>query len=182
MDAGERAFLSKGVSATTIEEITGGAGTAKGTFYLYFTSKDDLLAALRERFVAQCRERIAAMESRCPPGEWAQRLDACVEGGVRVYLENVPLHDILFHCGERPPEPVEQGKLLKWMAELIRQGSDAQAWKAVDPEIAAVFLFQAIHGVIDYALAGGPIDEEELLRSIQSLARNAVGCRESVAG
>src|ERR1035438_2043651 len=43
MNAAERLFLSEGVAATTIEQITSAAAVAKGTFYLYFSSKDDVL-------------------------------------------------------------------------------------------------------------------------------------------
>ena len=51
LDAGEKVFLEKGVAGATVEDITSCAGVAKGTFYLYFASKDDLLNALREHSV-----------------------------------------------------------------------------------------------------------------------------------
>jgi len=40
--AGEELFSTKGFTETTIEEITGTAGVARGTFYNYFQSKEDL--------------------------------------------------------------------------------------------------------------------------------------------
>ena len=51
MGAAEALFLEKGVDATTISEITEAAGVAKGTFYVYFPSKQEMLAALAERYV-----------------------------------------------------------------------------------------------------------------------------------
>ena len=50
MDAAEKLFLEQGVAPTTVEQITDGAGVAKGTFYLYFSSKEDILSALGDRF------------------------------------------------------------------------------------------------------------------------------------
>lgn len=44
--AAQALFLEKGVSKTSISEITERAQVAKGTFYLYFTDKDDLLEQL----------------------------------------------------------------------------------------------------------------------------------------
>jgi AcrR family transcriptional regulator len=38
---------------TSIEQITDGANVAKDTFYLHFASKDDVLLALRDRFVTR---------------------------------------------------------------------------------------------------------------------------------
>lgn len=46
-------FRDQGVAAVSIDEIVAAAGIAKGTFYLYFRSKDALLAALAERLVEQ---------------------------------------------------------------------------------------------------------------------------------
>lgn len=40
--AGEELFRTKGFSETTIEEITGETGVARGTFYNYFQTKEDL--------------------------------------------------------------------------------------------------------------------------------------------
>ena len=46
-------FLEHGVGPTTIEQITSRAKVAKGTFYLYFPSKEAVLAALGDRFGEQ---------------------------------------------------------------------------------------------------------------------------------
>ena len=41
-------FLEQGLGATTIDEITKAAGTAKGNFYRYFRDKEDLVRGLLE--------------------------------------------------------------------------------------------------------------------------------------
>ncbi|WP_090441729.1 TetR/AcrR family transcriptional regulator [Natronincola peptidivorans] len=43
IQAAEQLFMEKNVSKVTISEIGQRAGVAKGTFYLYFESKDDLV-------------------------------------------------------------------------------------------------------------------------------------------
>ncbi len=52
LDAAQRLFLDKGIGATSIDDIASAAEVAKGTFYLYFSSKEVLLHELQERFVA----------------------------------------------------------------------------------------------------------------------------------
>lgn len=42
-------FTSKGIHETTIQDISNAAGVAKGTFYLYFKDKYDLIDKLRRR-------------------------------------------------------------------------------------------------------------------------------------
>ena len=43
MDSAFRLFTTQGVSKTSIEDIAKAAGVAKGTFYLYFKDKYDLV-------------------------------------------------------------------------------------------------------------------------------------------
>nr|WP_307993301.1 TetR/AcrR family transcriptional regulator [uncultured Niameybacter sp.] len=49
-------FTSKGVNETTIQDIAKAAGVAKGTFYLYFKDKYDLIEKLRRKKTAKLFE------------------------------------------------------------------------------------------------------------------------------
>lgn len=49
LDAAYDLFIKDGVSNTTISQICEKAGIAKGTFYLYFTDKEDILRALTKK-------------------------------------------------------------------------------------------------------------------------------------
>src|SRR5262245_12204096 len=42
-EAANRLFLARGVGETTVDAICAAAGVAKGTFYVYFRRKEDLL-------------------------------------------------------------------------------------------------------------------------------------------
>ena len=53
MNAAAFLFLKNGVANTAIEQITTRAQVAKGTFYLYFSSKESILEALGDRFAEQ---------------------------------------------------------------------------------------------------------------------------------
>ena len=61
LDAAESVLLERGLATTTIADVAEAAGVAKGTVYLYFGSKDALLAGLRARhlgrFVEAATER-----------------------------------------------------------------------------------------------------------------------------
>ncbi|HZF07838.1 MAG TPA: TetR/AcrR family transcriptional regulator [Thermoanaerobaculia bacterium] len=72
--AGRKAFSENGLYATRVEEITQLAGIAKGTFYLYFQSKEDLIHAIADEAVQElglvCRRAAASTAS------WTERLAA----------------------------------------------------------------------------------------------------------
>lgn len=53
LDAAERLFTVKGYGKTTILDILEQVGIAKGTFYYYFKSKEEVMDAIIERFIEQ---------------------------------------------------------------------------------------------------------------------------------
>ena len=46
LDAALSLFVSKGFSATKVEDVAASAGVSKGTLFLYFSSKEDLFKAV----------------------------------------------------------------------------------------------------------------------------------------
>lgn len=57
LDVAGTLFRSRGYGTTSVDEIVRSAGIAKGTFYYYFKSKEDILAALARQMVTQMAER-----------------------------------------------------------------------------------------------------------------------------
>ena len=97
LDAAERLFLARGIAATSVDAIVAGADVAKGTFYLHFESKEQLLAALQQRFIDNsCADLRAAIDT-CPAGRLAGPSRAWVAAGVDGYLDRIALHDVVFH-------------------------------------------------------------------------------------
>ncbi|WP_280459770.1 TetR/AcrR family transcriptional regulator [Nocardia carnea] len=79
LDAGVELFVSKGYTATKVDEIASAAGTTRVTFYAYFPSKVDLMKAL-------VAERLNAALNRIPSAEHGtteRELVAVVEDGSR---------------------------------------------------------------------------------------------------
>ncbi len=56
--AAERLMLARGYPATTVDEICVAAGVTKGSFFHYFTDKEELGGAVLERFVAGIMEQV----------------------------------------------------------------------------------------------------------------------------
>jgi AcrR family transcriptional regulator len=106
--AGQALFLAKGIAGTSLDDITQRAGVSKGLFYLYFSSKEDLVLALREQFSRELAGRMRAAAGAVPvnaASAWADRLDACVRAGFECYRELHDLHEVLFHHAHTlPPE------------------------------------------------------------------------------
>jgi AcrR family transcriptional regulator len=177
MSAAQRLFLEHGVGPTTIEQITSGADVAKGTFYLYFSSKEDVLAALRERFAQKLLTDIKAAIAEKPERDWTGKLATWATAAVSGYLDSIRLHDIIFY-ESRPPtrEGLVDNIIIDHLFALLRAGVDAAAWSIEEPRFTAVFLFSGLHGVVDDAhMKEKRVNRSRLAHRLEQLCFRAVG-------
>src|SRR6185295_12194453 len=63
LDAGMRVFSDRGFHAARVDDIVRAARTSHGTFYLYFTNKEDLLRAL----ATECAHDLSALADTLGP-------------------------------------------------------------------------------------------------------------------
>ena len=63
LDAGMRVFADRGFHAARVDDIVRAARTSHGTFYLYFTNKEDLLRAL----ATECGLEMSALAETLGP-------------------------------------------------------------------------------------------------------------------
>jgi AcrR family transcriptional regulator len=174
MNAAQELFLKLGVGPTTVEQITAGAGVAKGTFYLHFQSKEAVLTALRVRYVLGYQARLEAAADKCPPDDWNGRLAAWAAAGVAAYLDSVPLHDLVFH--EFETDDSHPDIVLEYLTSMLQKGAASGAWAVEDPRFTAVYLFEGLHGVVDDALAAGkPVKKTQLIHKVQQHCFRLVG-------
>jgi AcrR family transcriptional regulator len=177
MNAAQRLFLKQGVARTTIEQITSGADVAKGTFYLYFSSKEDILAALAERFAQELLARIKSAIAEQPEEDWKGKLATWARAGVIGYLDSIRLHDIIFY-GSHPhsPEGLVSNTIIDHLSELLQAGVDAGAWSIEDPRFTAVFLFSGLHSAVESANTKEKrVNRNRLARKLEQLCFRAVG-------
>jgi AcrR family transcriptional regulator len=156
-DAAERLFISRGYSATTMEELAEEADVAVGSIYAHFGSKEGVYTALIEHALEldkqYCDEGFNAGNS--PP----ERLFGLAEGYLRFAREH-PGYFQLF----RFPPPDRPGAELtptatarvaqrikdetKRMAAEIQKGMDEGLGRPLDASSTATFLWAAWDGVI----------------------------------
>jgi AcrR family transcriptional regulator len=181
LDAAQVVFVEKGVTAATLEDITSRAGVAKGTFYLHFRSKDDIVSALQRRF----GERFAARMQAAVDAEedWTGKLDALVEACFTNYAAEYDVHDVLFHHpgaydehGDAPSPPA----IVAVVRGLLADGVAAGAFSVDDVELTAVFVFSALHGAFEASCHGPDRPAEaRVVRTAQQLVRRAAGVRDA---
>ena len=168
--AAQRLFLEQGFGPTTIEQITSAAQVAKGTFYLYFKSKEDVRNALGDRFAGDHLTRIKTAVGRKAAEDWQGKLSAWVAASVSFYLDSIKLHDVLFFEGRTPTrEGLVDNLVITYLTELLTEGARSGAWTVEDPRASAVFLFSGMHGAVDDAYSKeSPVNRRRLTQRLES--------------
>ncbi len=167
MAAAEKLFLAKGVEATTISEIVEEAQVAKGTFYHYFASKNDMLGTLAQRYTARFLERLRAAVDACPAGDWRARLRAWIHASVETYVETYRTHDIVYanhHHHDRAN--ADRNAILDQLQGIIEHGMAAGAWTTDQPRVVSLLIYSGVHGATDDIIAARPADCAAFARAV----------------
>ena len=101
----------EGLSGLSVETVTRAAGHAKGTFYVHFSDRTELLVVLHRRFHDELFDRIRATTHGMPRGP--ERARASIRG----FLDG---------CRQQPGvrSMLLQARALPEVAELVRERND----------------------------------------------------------
>ena len=148
-------FVAKGFEATTMDEIAARAQVAKGTLYHYFSSKADLLEALRQVFSVQFAARVQTRVEACAARDFKARLCALVDEAVNAYFDMSELHDVVFNSAPKSHRhSMADMEFNQYLARLIDDGTKAGVWYADDPAWTALIMYYSFHGGCDEARLG----------------------------
>lgn len=182
LDAAERIIVAKGLSGLTVDAVTMAAGVAKGTFYLYFQSKTQIVGALQERMMERLIAQQELLLSQMPADDWLGRLETWIVEMINAYMLNAHLHDALF-AHAPGDENVQTGvsaanRHLLTLSTLLSDGRDAGVFSIDRPKINAVLLYGAIHGMLDYVVHHDKsIPQDMVIEEACEFGRKLVGAR-----
>ena len=168
LDAASSLLLDKGLAGTSVDAVAKSAGIAKGTVYLYFASRSDLLAALRARYSDGLASQARSILDSAQPDDAGsvsaafQRLTAALLDYV---LANQRLYHVLFQEAGVPEQDTMQ-PLRELIRDTLQRAMDAGALEPVDPEVLMRFLLDGLHGVLRPLVHAGGRDRERVLASI----------------
>jgi AcrR family transcriptional regulator len=170
MSAAAALFIAQGVEATTIDDIVGRAGVAKGTFSHYFSTKSDVLVALRKRFAQDFLARVATAIGERDTDDHLRRLSAWLRGAVGTYLANYELHDVVFHdFPHSQRQSQEKDDVIAQLIALLEDGRKAGVWAFPDARSAALIVFDGMHAVVDDTIVSGLRDPEPPCRLLEQM-------------
>lgn len=172
IDAAERLLKRHGPDVR-VEDVVREADAAKGTFYLYFPTWDDLLETIRGRIVEAFDEAHPFHVEGNAGVDWLQLVDGLAVAFVDAIVAMGGLHTVLWHTdfARRRPSS-EADDPINRLTSILRAGQEAGTFADVDVRLAGRLLFAVIHETAD-ALARGE-DRERALRAMRWILRRAL--------
>ena len=156
-------MLSKGFSATSVDDICAEAGLTKGSLFHYFSSKEDLGAAVLDRYLA--RVFVKLDEIRAQQNDPLARVCACLEF-LSAEAEVYPLrHGCILgrftqELSETHPRIRAQcaGQFGRWIDSIaadLEEASQRRNIRDVDARSLAEYTLATFEGALILARAGG---------------------------
>jgi len=155
----------------TVSEITRAAGVSKGTFYVYFDSKTELIAELREVVIADHRLQMEkAIADNSPLGINSDFSPEAV--GVAIDFLSSELNSILFPTAA--DQARGQGEFIRGYEEFLIDTNRKGITNIPDPYWFAVLLVGAANFAVAFSREEQTFDRDALVAAIVELQRRAL--------
>ncbi|ARP73746.1 TetR/AcrR family transcriptional regulator [Streptomyces pluripotens] len=172
--AAVRVFARHGYADSRIEDIAREAGMAKGSVYLYFSSREDLLRAAFDGMSTRSEELIAEVGRH--PGDTSERLAFLVRSVLALLTRERDLARVLldvWSAGARKPAWVDMAAFYQDYRAAVAALLDARDEDGTEPSVApyehATVLVGAIEGCVLQWLFDPSVDLATLAEPIVTL-------------
>ena len=169
LEAAREVFFEKGIHRATVDDVAAQAEVSKGTVYLYFQSKESILAHLLLEGLSILLSQLKAAYAPQEPLPAEKHLRQLVEAYWQ-FAQTYPDYFRLLlaldrgRFRERVPAEMYQEILaestrgLELVAKAIRQGAEEGLFATDDPMLAAGVLWGALNGAL--TLMANPVRQE----------------------
>jgi len=172
-EAAMRVIARKGMAAATMQEIAREAGVAKGTIYLYFRDRDELVEKTFETAIGELHRRIdAALDLDAPFDRKLREIIRAKIGYFREHAEFFRLY-ISLRMPEGSPQRQRRQKRtcqpqylsrVERFAGFLRDAMERGEARRVDPHRLALYLIEGSTAIVLERLteASSPSEEDDI--------------------
>ena len=177
-----RVLSADGARGLTMERVAREAGVAKGTLYVYFKDKKQLLQSVKEESLAPMRrELFGILDGDLPPVE---KLRNFVARHLSYFDEHREFFRVLLwdrqlaetNLRRQQSDPFRT--YVEKIAAVLREGASAKVFRPLDPvKVAAVLIEADIAMIAQRLLTDAPGSVEEDARMLTDLITNGLSPR-----
>ncbi|MGZ7031420.1 MAG: TetR/AcrR family transcriptional regulator [Thermoanaerobaculia bacterium] len=188
-EATMRVIARKGMAAATMQEIADEAGVAKGTIYLYFRDRDELVEKTFETAITDLHKRVD--DAMSGSGSFETRLRAMITAALEFFRANREFFRLYatLRIPEGTPQqqrrqqrnckPQYQSRIERF-AGLLQEAMDRGEIRAMNARRLAIFLIEGINAiVIDRVMEEAPPSEEDDVELMATVILNGIATTRS---
>ncbi len=171
LQAGADIFGEMGYHALTVDDVARRADTSRGTFYLYFSNKDDLLRVLAETVTVDAEKVLDAMPVITRDAQGSENLRAWLSEFTTFYLK----YGGVIRAWQEAQNTLQFAEfgvhvLTDFMQKLNTAISGGLSNRAANPDIAAMALIAMLER-FNFLLASGmvKVDSDEMLDTLTAV-------------
>jgi AcrR family transcriptional regulator len=166
LDATERLLARYGYRKMTVEDIAREVGVGKGTIYLHFNSKEEVVLSHVDRIVDRLKKRLEEIANSSAPAPMRLRLMLLTRvlfrfDSIQHYTQS--LNDLL--AALRPGLLARRARYFdeeaQILADVLNQGKDAGEFEFDDALSTAYALLHATNSLLPYSLSTMELGERE---------------------
>jgi AcrR family transcriptional regulator len=166
LDATDRLLARYGYRKMTVEDIASEAGIGKGTIYLHFSSKEEVVLSHVDRIVDQLKERLREIGNSDAPV--AERLRQMLLTRVMFRFDSIQhytqsLNDLLsaLRPGLLARRAVYFDAEAQIFADVLLNGRQSGEFEFDDEQLTAHAMLQATNGLLPYSLSTTELGERQ---------------------
>jgi AcrR family transcriptional regulator len=144
-----------------MDDVATASGVAKGTLYLYFPSKTELITELRREYGRELVEQAGGLLAPLAPGEpAAPRVLDLASAMFEFIIERRELHHILFHeAGASEDEQLEP--IVEIVTRFLEMAMRNGQMRPGDPRFLATVIVAGLHAAMASAIHAAAPDRDE---------------------
>lgn len=169
LQVAEEVLMEKGYYETSIDEIASRVGIAKGTVYLHFPSKEDLIVAIMMREIRQLIDNVKKIAST--EGSAQSKLERILESFYGNFAQHAQLASgVLHHATPHQLKEHKEKMIAIWeegaiaIRAIVEQGQAAGEFTTDIPTAVMVSAFFSLMSPGNYARL---MQKEEMIESVE---------------
>ena len=177
-------FNRQGYEATSIGDLARELGLTKSAIYHHVPSKEALLTAALDEALDGLSAAIDRAAEAGPGSSAYERLRTAVRQSVEILADHLPAVTLLLRVrgnSEVELAALERRRLIDdKLASLVQAAVDEGSLRAdIPPELISRLLFGMVNSLVEWYHPDGPVDVNDLSRSIVDLAFDGLATVES---
>lgn len=171
VSAATKVFAEKGYHTASINDVIEKAGIARGTFYLYFSGKHNVLEAILDDVLERLRSRIKGVETGSDAPPFGEQLRANIIRVIRFATEEREVVRLVLAHGLAPNDEIAERVANFWrhvaimIESSLTEGMTLGIVRKCDVKINAAASLGAIRGVVEFLVEQENHDEADLART-----------------